>query len=78
MKLSANVIIFKNNKHYTRTVLYSYSLILECASRLENFINLQFSKPNHNSVVKALWHALRRRHTGKYGETSGNQYAARR
>ena len=28
--------------------------------------------------MKALWNELRGRHTRKYGETSGNQYAARR
>ena len=31
-----------------------------------------------NAVVKALWNALRGRHTRKYGATNGNQYTARR
>ena len=30
-----------------------------------------------NTVVKALWNALRGRHTRKYGAINGNQYAAR-
>ena len=36
---------------------------------------LQINVKN-NYVVKALWNARRGRH--KYGETNGNQYAARR